>query len=100
LVSKETDNLLAAGSTISVDFITYAATRYCTPSICTGQAAGTAAALAVKNKVTPKKLDVKLLQEALRKQGARTSVKFVAKAVLDDYQARIKRAQRASMGPD
>lgn len=100
LVSKETDNLLAAGSTISVDFITYAATRYCTPSICTGQAAGTAAALAIKNRVTPKKLNVKLLQETLRKQGARISVKYVEKAVLDDYQARIKKAQRSSMGPE
>ncbi len=98
-MSKETDNLLAAGSTISVDFITYAATRYCTPSICTGQAAGTAAALAIKNRVTPKKLNVKLLQETLRKQGARISVKYVEKAVLDDYQARIKKAQRSSMGP-
>jgi len=99
LLSRDIDNLLAAGSAMSTDFITFAATRYCTPSICTGQAAGTAAALAVKTGVAPKKLDVKPLLEALNKQGVRTSVKFVAKAALDDYAERTKRAQRASMGP-
>jgi len=99
LVSKGTDNLLAAGATISTDFITFAATRYCTPSICTGQAAGTAAALAVRSKVAPKNVDVSLLQQTLVKQGARTSVKHLAQAVLDDYQARIKRARRSSMSP-
>jgi len=35
-----------------------------------GQAAGTAAALCVKNGVTPRKLDVKTLQETLVEQGA------------------------------
>jgi hypothetical protein len=92
LVSKETDNLLAAGSTISVDFITYCATRYCAPSICTGQAAGTAAALAVKNQVTPRKLDVKLLQETLRRQGARISVKYVPREVLEEYKKNTKKS--------
>jgi hypothetical protein len=100
LVSKEIDNLMAAGSAMSTDFITFAATRYCTPSICTGQAAGTAAALAVRRNVTPKKVDVKLVQDTLRKQGARTSVKYLAKKVLDEYQERISRARRDSMGPD
>jgi hypothetical protein len=84
-VSKETNNLLGAGATISADFTSWAAVRYCAPSICTGQAAGTAAALAVKNKVTPKKLDVKQLQDTLRKQGARVTVKEVPKPVLDEY---------------
>jgi len=36
----------------------------------TGQAAGTAAALAVKNKVSPRKLHVELLQKTLKEQGA------------------------------
>jgi hypothetical protein len=100
LISKDIDNLMAAGSAMSTDFVTFAATRYCTPSICTGQAAGTAAALAVRNKVTPKTMDVKLLQDTLRKQGAHVSVKNVAKEVLNEYQERIIRARRASMGPD
>ncbi len=36
----------------------------------TGQAAGAAAALSVKAGVEPRKLDVRTLQEALRKAGA------------------------------
>jgi len=34
-----------------------------------GQAAGTAAFLAIKNTVTPRNLDYKILRENLRKQG-------------------------------
>ncbi|MDD5288515.1 MAG: FAD-dependent oxidoreductase [Dehalococcoidales bacterium] len=92
LISKETENLLGAGSTISADFYSWAAVRYSTPSICTGEAAGTAAALAVKNKVTPKKLEVKQLQDTLLKQGARTSIKNVAKSILEEYKASRKNA--------
>lgn len=99
LVSKDMDNLLAAGSTISADFYTYCATRYCSPSICTGQAAGTAAALAARSNVTPRKLDVRQLQSTLRKQGARITVKDVPAKVLEEYQARIKQAVLVSGGP-
>jgi len=99
LVSKETDNLLAAGATISAEFMAWAADRYCTPSICTGQAAGTAAALAVKEKVTPRELDVKLLKEILREQGVKTSVKDVQKDVLDEYQKRIENPFRLTLSP-
>ena len=85
LVSKGIDNLLAAGMTMSCGAFAMAGLRYCTPSICTGQAAGTAAALASKNNVSPKKLDVKLLQDALRKQGARVTVKDVPAEALEPY---------------
>ena len=61
--------------------------RYCTPSICTGQGAGTAAALAAKHNVSPKKLDIKLLQNTLREQGARVTVKDVSEEVLEPYRA-------------
>ncbi|MDD5288519.1 MAG: FAD-dependent oxidoreductase [Dehalococcoidales bacterium] len=91
LISKDTDNLLAAGSTISCDLITFAATRYCAPSICTGQAAGTAAALAVKSKTTPNKLNVKALQDVLRKQGARITNKEIPKPILNEYHETIER---------
>ncbi|MBA3028276.1 MAG: FAD-dependent oxidoreductase [Desulfobacteraceae bacterium] len=91
LVSRETDNLLAAGSTISADFYAFAADRYCAPSMCTGQAAGTAAALAAKLNVTPRQLDVKLLQDALRTQGARVSVKDIPKDVLEEYETRFEK---------
>jgi hypothetical protein len=90
LLSKEIDNLMAAGSTMSSDLTTYAAVRYCTPGVCTGQAAGTAAALAAKNNVTPKKLDVKLLQNTLRKQGMHITVNDLSKSVLERYQKRIE----------
>jgi len=99
LLSRDIDNLMAAGSALSTDFITFAATRYCTPSICTGQAAGTAAALAIKAGVSPKHVDAKQVQGALQKQGVRTSVKYVAKSVLDDYVERVSKARRSSMGP-
>jgi hypothetical protein len=90
LISKGFDNLLAAGTTMSSGGFALAGLRYCTPSICQGQAAGTAAALAAKNHVSPKKLDVKLLQNTLRKQGARVTVKDVSKEALEPYRA-IKR---------
>lgn len=100
LVSRDIDNLLSAGASMSTDFITFAATRYCTPSICTGQAAGTAAALAAKSGVTPKQVDVDLLQATLRGQGAKVTVKDVPKSVLDEYQRIVEQAQRGSMGPE
>jgi hypothetical protein len=86
IVSKGIDNLLAGGMTVSSGAFAMAALRYCTPSICTGQAAGAAAGLAAKNNVSPKKLDVKLLQDTLRKQGARVSVKDVPEEALEPYQ--------------
>ncbi len=90
LVSKNTDNLLAAGATISADFYAFAADRYGAPSMCTGQAAGTAAALAARLNVTPRKLDVNLLQKALRKQGAPISVRDLPADVLETYEQRYQ----------
>jgi FAD dependent oxidoreductase len=87
LVSKGIDNLLAAGTTISSGGFANFGLRYSTPSICTGQAAGTAAALAAKNDVSPKKLDIKSLQDNLRGQGARVSVKDLPEEVLEPYRA-------------
>jgi hypothetical protein len=91
LVSKNTDNLLAAGATISADFYAFAADRYSAPSMCTGQAAGTAAALAARLNVTPRKLDVKLLQKTLRKQGAPVSVRDLPADILDAYEQRYQK---------
>lgn len=85
IVSKEIHNLLAAGTTISCGIFTDGGLRYCTPSMCTGQAAGTAAALAAKQNISPKDLDVNLLQDTLRAQGAHTSVANISDEVLDPY---------------
>ena len=85
LVSREVENLLAAGTTISSGAFAIAGLRYCTPSICQGQAAGTAAALAVAAGVTPRKLDVTTLQATLRRQGAPVSVRDLKPEVLEPY---------------
>ncbi len=85
ILSKEVDNLLAGGTTISTGAFSKSGMRYCTPSICTGQAAGTAAALAAKNNVTPRNLDVKLLQNTLRNDGARVTVKDLSEEVIEPY---------------
>ncbi|MFX1237195.1 MAG: FAD-dependent oxidoreductase [Promethearchaeota archaeon] len=87
LVSKDINNLLTAGTTISAGVFAGSGLRYCTPSICQGQAAGTAAALSVKNNVRPKNLDVALLQDALRKQGVKVTVKDVSPEALAPYRA-------------
>jgi hypothetical protein len=69
LVPKKVDNLLVAGRCISVTHEALGSVRVSAVCMAVGQAAGTAAALAVKNKVTPRKLDVKQLQKVLIEQG-------------------------------
>lgn len=90
LVSKDYPNLLGAGSTASYDLITWSATRYCTPSVCTGQAAGTAAALAAKQGIDPGDIDIKLLQKTLQKDGLVTSNKLVDPMIIDKYKYRVQ----------
>jgi hypothetical protein len=70
LLPKEIDNLVVAGRCISATHIAEAATRKVPNCMATGQAAGTAAALAAQLGVTPRKLDVVQLQQTLREQGA------------------------------
>ena len=85
IVSKGIDNLLAAGTTMSSGSFAGAGLRYCTPSICTGQAAGTAAALAAKSNRSPKLVDIESLQNTLRDWGARVTVKDVTEEDLEPY---------------
>ena len=59
----------------------------------------TAAALAVKHGVRPRNLDVNILQETLRGQGAVLTVRNVEGAVLSEYRTRANRAVRLSHGP-
>ncbi len=70
LLPREFSNLLVAGRCISVDHRVHHATKEIPPCMATGEAAGTAAALAVCRGVSPKELDVLLLQERLVQQGA------------------------------
>jgi hypothetical protein len=63
-------NLLVAGRCISADHDALASTRVMAPSMALGQAAGTAAALAVREKATADRVDIAELQATLRDAGA------------------------------
>ena len=71
LRTNEIPNLLVAGRCISADHDALASTRVMAPSMAIGEAAGTAAALAARNGVTPDAVDVSELQATLRSGGAR-----------------------------
>jgi len=70
LVPKNIDNLLVAGRCVSSTHEAQAAIRVIPIVVAMGQAAGTAAALAARLNVPPRRLDVSLLQKTLREQGA------------------------------
>jgi len=70
LLSNELQNLIVAGRCISVDHPTHNATKEIPACMATGQAAGTAAALAVSGHVAPAVLDATTLQRTLEQQGA------------------------------
>jgi 2-polyprenyl-6-methoxyphenol hydroxylase-like FAD-dependent oxidoreductase len=70
LLPRGLDNLLVTGRCISVDHRVHHATKEIPPCMATGEAAGTAAALAVQSGVRVKSLDVRELRQRLRAQGA------------------------------
>ncbi len=72
IVAKVVDGLLTAGRCISIDHeaATLLSPRDESTCMCLGEAAGTAAALSIKGKVKPRDLDIKILQETLKKHGA------------------------------
>jgi hypothetical protein len=70
LLAKEFPNVLTAGRSISVDHRTHHATKEIPACMATGEAAGTAAALAVKAGVAPKSVDVSAVQAKLLAEGA------------------------------
>lgn len=69
LLAKEFDNLLACGRCISVDHIAHSSTRIQGTCILTGQAAGTAAAMAKQKNITVAELSVLELREKLLANG-------------------------------
>ncbi|MBR2043530.1 MAG: FAD-dependent oxidoreductase [Clostridia bacterium] len=69
LLPKTIKNLLVAGRCISVDHVAHSSTRIQGTCIMTGQAAGTAAALSVKNNLSFDELNVSELREKLKKDG-------------------------------
>jgi hypothetical protein len=70
LVAREVDNLLTAGRCISATHGALATTGVMGTCMALGQAAGTAAALAAEAGVPARSVDVDLLQQTLRSQGA------------------------------
>lgn len=70
LVPTDVDNLLVAGRCISGTSEAAASYRVIPCCIATGQAAGTAAALALKAGILPGDVDVSALQNTLKEQGA------------------------------
>lgn len=69
LVPLKVDNLLVGGRCISTTHEAQGPIRNIPPCMITGQAAGVAAALAVKTDTQPRRLDPKQIVEALIRQG-------------------------------
>jgi hypothetical protein len=70
LVPAKVDGLLVAGRSFSSDLIANDSLNLIPHCAAMGEAAGTAAALAVKQGISVRKVDYKLLQKTLVKQGA------------------------------
>jgi len=71
LVPEGVENLLAAGRCVSSDKLAHAALRSMMCCTVTGQGAGVAAAVSLKDGVKSSQVDLSRLQAALKKQGVR-----------------------------
>jgi hypothetical protein len=71
LVPQQVENLLVAGRCIAGDGISHASVRSMMCCTVTGQAAGVAAAVSLKDGVNVREVDIARLQAELRKQGVR-----------------------------
>jgi len=70
LLPKGLENLLVAGRCISGDHVALASYRVQSHAMAIGEAAGTAAGLAARSGVLPRKLSIRLLQSTLRNNRA------------------------------
>jgi len=71
LVPKKVDNLLVAGRCIAGDAISHASVRSMMCCAVTGQGAGVAAAISIRDGVTTANVSTASLQAELRRQGVR-----------------------------
>jgi hypothetical protein len=71
ILPQQVENLLVAGRCVAGDKISHAATRRMMCCAVTGQGAGVAAAVSLKDGVTCRAVDVSKVQKALKKQGVR-----------------------------
>ena len=69
LLPKKVQNLMVAGRASSMDREALAAIRVMPPVFAMGQAAGTAAALCISERIDPALVDTKELQKLLLKDG-------------------------------
>ena len=69
-MTNEIDNLLVAGRCASTDHLAQGATRVSGACFVMGQAAGTAAAMALAGKVAARDVAIAPLQQRLRDDGA------------------------------
>ena len=69
LIAKDVTNLLLAGRNVSADSTAAGAIRVMPPCMAMGQASGTAAALAVKQGITPREVDAQQLRSVLKANG-------------------------------
>ena len=71
IVPQKIENLAIGGRSISADIAAHSSLRIM-PTVCSiGQAAGLAAAMAIKSDTVPAKLDGRLVREELKKFGAK-----------------------------
>ena len=68
--NQKLKNLLLAGRNVSADSTAAGAIRVMPPCMGMGQASGTAAALAVKQGITPRQVDAQELRSVLKANGA------------------------------
>jgi hypothetical protein len=73
ILPQKVENLLVAGRCVSADKIAFAATRQMMCCTVTGQGAGVAAAVSLKENATCREVDIGKVQSALGRQGVRTS---------------------------
>ena len=71
ILPQKVENLLVAGRCVSGDKISHAATRQMMCCAVTGQGAGVAAAVSLKENVSCSAVDITKVQAALKKQGVR-----------------------------
>ena len=69
LVTQKIENMLVAGRNVSADFMGQSGIRLVLECLNMGQAAGTAAAMSLKDGVTVRKLDVQKLRNRLEEMG-------------------------------
>ena len=71
ILPQKVENLLVAGRCVAGDKISHAATRQMMCCTVTGQGAGIAAAVSLKDKVTCREVNITTVQKILKKQDVR-----------------------------